>query len=248
MNTKKAHKLSSDKTRVKVAAKYSKQRNKFEAEAKKIVETLGLKRTPIAGKFSQKPNEIGDTSRKLAICAALDVVKREDEVLTLSKENVDCFGGKHFMGFEILPIEKLTPAVTAEKHKVYESTGAALASIRKQPQPVKRGNYFTIGPLEKFETDPDLIFLFVNPAQADKMLGLASFRGAEPFIYYPASSICSTITYTLAKNQPQINLIASFDRGGGKWDPDEMILALPFKHFEEALENTAKSGYTSFGN
>jgi uncharacterized protein (DUF169 family) len=176
------------------------------------------------------------------------MVKRENAVLTLSKENITCFGGRHFIGLEILPLEKLTPAVTAQKHKVYESREAALASMWKQPQPVKRGDYLTIGPLEKFDTKPDMVFLFVNPAQADMMLGLISFRGAEPFMYYPASSICSTITYVLAKNQPQINLIASFDRGGGKWSPDEMILALPFKHFEEALENTSKSGYTSFAN
>ena len=239
------------KLRVKTATKPSSQgirseANKFEAEAKRTVKTLGLERTPIAGKFSNQPKEAGDTSRKLAICAALDVVKRENAVLTFSKENCSCFGGRHFIGLEIVPLEKLTPAVTMKNHKVYESKGAALVSMRKQPQPVKRGDFFTIGPLEKFETDPDLVFLFVNPAQADRMLGLISFRGAKPFLYYPASSICSTITYVLAENQPQINLIASFDRSGGKWSPNEMILALPFKQFEEALENISKSGYGSF--
>jgi len=39
--------------------------------------------------------------------------------------------------------------------------------------------------LEKFRTNPDIVFLFVNPAQADRMLGLISFNGAEPFMYYP---------------------------------------------------------------
>jgi len=239
--------------RMKTAAKPSQRKirpetNKFEAEAKKTVETLGLERTPIAGKFSDKPKETGDTSRKLAICAALDVVKRENVVLTLSRQNISCFGGRHFIGLEILPLEKLTPAVTVKNHKVYETKRTALASMRKQPQPVKRGDYFTIGPLEKFTADPDLVFLFVNPAQADRMLGLISFKRAEPFVYYPASSICSTITYVLAKNQPQINLIASFDRGGGKWSPNEMILALPFKHFEQALQNIPKSGYGSYAN
>jgi len=252
VNAKQTPQISSTKHGLKTATKPLKrgtrsETNKFEAEAKKIVEILGLERTPIAGKFSNKP-EIGDTSRKLAICAALDVVKRENAVLTLSKENIACFGGKHFLGLEILPLDKLTPAVTQEKHKVYESRDVALASMRKQPQPVKRGNYLTIGPLEKFDTKPDLIFLFVNPAQADRMLGLISFKGAEPFMYYPASSICSTITYVLGRNQPQINLIASFDRSGVKWSPEEMILALPFRHFEQALKDTSKSGYTSFAN
>jgi uncharacterized protein (DUF169 family) len=144
---------------------------------------------------------------------------------------------------EIISLETLAPAVTKMKHRVYESTDDALTSISKQPQPVKRGDFFTLGPLGKFETNPDLVILFVNPAQADRILGLISFKGAEPFMYYPASSICSTITNVLAKNKPEINLIAMFDRKPGKWSPNELILAVPFKNFEEAIENIPNSGY-----
>jgi len=147
------------------------------------------------------------------------------------------------LGLEIVPIENLAPAVTTDKHRVYESTKAALASISRQPQPVKRGDFFILGPLEKFETEPDIIILFVNPAQADRMIGLISFKGAKPFTYYPASSICQTITNVLGKNKPQINLIAAFDRKSGKWSPNELILAMPFKDFEEGIENIPKSGY-----
>ena len=146
-------------------------------------------------------------------------------------------------GLEIVPIETIAPALTRKKHRVYESMNVALASISKQPQPVKRGDFFTLGPLEKFETEPDLVFLFANPAQADRMLGLASFKGAEPFMYYPASSICSTITNVLASGKPEINLISAFERSAGKWSPDELILAMPLKNFETALENIPNSGY-----
>jgi uncharacterized protein (DUF169 family) len=150
-------------------------------------------------------------------------------------------------GLEIVPVETLAPALTTAKHRVYESTEAALASIRKQPQPVKRGD-LTLGQLEKFETDPDLVFLFVNPAQADRILGLASFKGAEPFMYYPASSICSTITNVLAKGKPELNLISTFERKTGRWSPNELILAMPLKNFEEAVENIPKSGYGTSEN
>ena len=220
----------------------------FEAEAKKTIETLGLEWTPIAGKFSTHAEETADSARKLSICEALWEVKHKNLVLTLSKVNCSCFGGRHFTGLEIVPIETLAPAVANDKHRVYESTEAALTSIRKQPQPTKRGNFFMLGPLQKFETDPDLVFLFVNPAQADRMLGLISFKGAEPFMYYPASSICQTITNVLAEKRPQINLIAAFDRKANKWSPNELILAVPFKNFEEAVENIPKSGYGTFGN
>jgi len=221
--------------------------HRFEADARKAVEFLGLEWSPIAAKFSAHSEGTGDSSRKLAICEALDVAKSENLVLSLSKVNCSCFGGKHFTGLEIIPVETLASALTKENHRIFESKDAALASIRKQPQPVKRGEFLSLGPLEKFAKDPDLVFLFVNPAQADIMLGLLSFRGAEPFTYYPASNICSTITNVLAKNRPEINLIAPFERTARKWSVNELILAMLFKDFEEAIENISKSAYGSFG-
>ena len=217
--------------------------SRFEVEAKKMVEVLGLKWAPIAGKFSIDGEEIGDSARKLSICEAFDVVRHENLVLNLSKENCVCPGGRHFTGLELLPLETIAVVLTKSGHKVYESMDAAVASTSRQPQPVKRGDFFILGPLGKFETDPDIVFLFASPAQADRILGLVSFKGAEPFTYYPASSICSTITNVLAKGKPEINLISHFERQGGKWSPDELMIAMSLKDFEVAVEHIPHSGF-----
>jgi uncharacterized protein (DUF169 family) len=201
--------------------------SKFELEAKKLVEVLGLKWAPIAGRFSNSGEEFGDSKKKLSICEAFDVVRHENIVLNISKENCACPGGRHFTGLEFMPLDIIATVLTKKGHTVYESKEAAAASISRQPQPVNRGEFFTIGPLRKFKADPDIVFLFVNPYQADRILGLASFKGAEPFTYCPASSICSTITNVLAKGRPEINLISAFERRGGKWSPDELMIALP---------------------
>ena len=216
---------------------------RFEEEVQEMVEVLGLKWAPIAEKFTVNAKEIGDSARKLSICEAFDVVRRENLVLNLSKENCVCPGGRHFTGLEFLPLESIAVTLTKRGHKVYESMNAAVASINRQPQPVKRGNFFILGPLGEFETDPDIVFLFANPAQADRILGLVSFKGAEPFTYYPASSICSTITNVLAKGRPEINLISAFERRGGKWSPDELMIAMSLEDFEAAVENIPHSGF-----
>jgi len=218
---------------------------KFEKETKELTETLGLKSEPVGVKFSDNHEETSWLSKKVSICEALDIIKQEKIMLTITKETCTCAGGRHFTGLEILPIETLAPALTAEKHRVYESTGVALASIGKQPQPVKRGKYLTLGPLEKFERDPDIVLFIVTPAEADKILGLISFKGAEPFMFYPASSICSAITNVMAKGKPEINLISAFERVAGNWSPNELILALPLKEFEAALQNIPCSGYVT---
>jgi uncharacterized protein (DUF169 family) len=172
---------------------------KFKTKTKQMIGILGLKWPPIRVKFSNNHKETSQLSKSVSICEALNIVKQKNIMLTITKETCVCPGGRHFTGLEILPIETLAPALTAENHRVYKSTSIALASIGKQPQPVKRGNYLTLGPLEKFEKDPDIVLLNTTPAEADKILGLISFEGAEPFMYYPASSICSAITNVLAK-------------------------------------------------
>jgi uncharacterized protein (DUF169 family) len=125
----------------------------------------------------------------------------------------------------------------------YESRKVAEDSIGKQPQPTYRGKFLVVGPLQKFETDPDVVLFFVNPKQADRILGLASYKGAEPFIYYPVATTCSTITYALAKGKPNVNFISVFERQRGEWSPNELILTLPFKEFIVAVKSITGSRF-----
>lgn len=216
--------------------------SRFSEQSQRIIEILGSEWSPVAGRFSDNADERGDSSRKLRVCEALDVARREKAMINLSRDNCSCAGGQHFLGLSSMPMEKLA-ALLANGEKAYETVEIAMASLRRQPQPVKRGNVFVLGPLEKFETDPDLVILFVNPAQADRLLGLASFKGAEPFIYYPASNICSTITNALAKERPEINFVSIFERRARGWSPNELIVALPLKDFEIAVESIPHSGF-----
>jgi hypothetical protein len=47
----------------------------------------------------------------------------------------------------------------------------------------------------------------------------------------------------LAKGQPEINFISFFERRERRWSPNELIVALPLKDFEAAVENIPKSGF-----
>lgn len=214
--------------------------SRFDGQVKSIVQTLGLKSMPIGAKFSETPDRRG-IDRQLRICEALDVVRRKKAIVNLSKENCVCRGGCHIAGWQSLSIEELS-AIFLEA-KVYESKKVAEASLGKQPKPVYRGRFLVLGPLNRFETNPDLVLFFVNPAQADRILGLACFEGVKPFMHYPASSMCSTINNTLAKRKPDINLISLFERTRHKWSSSNLIVTLPFKGFVTAMKNVDYSGY-----
>jgi len=214
--------------------------SRFTERVKRIVQTLELQDMPIGVRFSESPDRQG-VERQLRICEALDVVRRENVVINLSKENCVCRGGSHIAGWQTLSLEEFADLFLAAS--VYESKKVAEASVGKQLKPVYRGRFLILGPLDRFETDPDIVLFFVNPAQADRILGLACFEGAEPFMHYPASTVCSTINNTLAKGKPDINLISIFERTRHKWSPNRLIVTLPFKDFMTAVKNVDYSSY-----
>lgn len=213
---------------------------KFEKQVRNVVEALELQGTPVGARFSESLDRKG-APRKLRICEALYIVRREGAMVNLSKENCTCRAGCHIAGWQMLPTEEL-PAIF-QASKAYESKEVAEASVSKQPQPTYRGRFLILGPLDKFETDPDVVLFFVNPAQADRILGLASYKGAEPFMHYPVTTTCSTITYALAKGRPDVNFISVFERQRGEWSPNELILTLPFKDFLVAGESISSSRF-----
>ena len=201
---------------------------KLEKLVQKIVQALELQRMPVGARFSESPDRNG-VDRKQRICEALNVIMQENVVVNLSKENCTCRGGCHVAGWQTLPPDELAAIFLGAR--AYESKEGAEASVSRQPQPTYRGRFLILGPLDRFEADPDVVLFFVNPAQADRLLGLASYEGAEPFMHYPVTSMCSTITYALAKGKPDVNFISIFERRRGTWSPNELIVTLPFKDF-----------------
>lgn len=175
--------------------------SKFEEQTIDIVGTLGLRWEPLAVRFSDREDPRGDSTRKMKVCEAFDAVRRESSILNFSKGNCICPGARHYTGLEPLPLE-IVAGVWTKGHKAFESIDTGAASVKKQPQPVKRGDFVILSPLRKAESDPNLVAVFVNPEQADRLMGLASFRGAEPLAYYPVSNICSAISNTMMKGRP----------------------------------------------
>jgi len=213
---------------------------KFEEQVQRIVQALKLRKTSVGVRFSDSLDKKG-VERELRICEALDVVRQENVIVNLSEKNCTCRVGSHMAGWQTLPPEELPAIFLASK--AYESKEVAEASVSKQPWPKYRGKFLILGPLDKFETDPDAVLFFVNAAQADRILGMISYRGAEPFLYYPITTTCSAITFTLAKGKPEINFISVFERRRRKWSPNELIIALPFKDFLVAVESISHSSF-----
>ena len=111
---------------------------RFSESVKKIVQTLELQNTPIGVRFSETPNSQG-VEREVRICEALDVVKRENVIINLSKENCTCRGGSYIAGWQGLTSEEFASLLL--EANIYESKKVAEASVSKQPRSNTEANF-----------------------------------------------------------------------------------------------------------
>ena len=134
-------------------------------------------------------------------------------------------------------------SVWVKLHRAYESLDVATASLMKQPQPVKRGDFVVLSPLSWVKTEPDLVLVFVNAEQADRIMGLVHFKVAEPFEYYPIGNICSCMKNVLSNGRPRINFLTVSARKWANYSPNVFIIVLPFRDFQAAVKNIPVSGF-----
>ncbi len=152
-----------------------------------------MKWSPIAVTWSDKPDERGSLDKQPSVCQVVEDVKEKNVIVNLTKENCMCPGGKHYLGLEVLPL-RVIAMVWTRFHKTYASQEIAERQLKSYPEPpAGKGICVIIGPLEKAMSDPDVVLVFSNPEQADRVAGLMAFLGTEPMTFFPAGNVCSAI-------------------------------------------------------
>jgi uncharacterized protein (DUF169 family) len=219
---------------------------KYEEQSEALKKTLGLEWSPIAVTWSDEPDERGSLDKQPSVCQVLERVKEENVIVNLTKENLMCPGGKHYLGLEVLPLPAVA-MVWTKFHKTYESQEIAEKQLKKYPeQPIGNGKYMILSPLEKARADPDIVLVFGNPEQADRVAGLIAFSGCEvPLNFFPATNLCSVITNPLTTGKTDISPIARHARETRKLKTshNELLISTPYANFEAAVKVIPNSGY-----
>jgi uncharacterized protein (DUF169 family) len=73
---------------------------KYEEQSESLKQTLGLEWSPIAVTYSDEPDERGSLDKQPSVCQVLERVKEENVIVNLTKENLMCPGGKHYLGHD----------------------------------------------------------------------------------------------------------------------------------------------------
>jgi len=102
-----------------------------------------------------------------------------------------------------------------------------------------------IGLLEKARSDPDIVLVFSNPEQADRVAGLIAFSSTEPMTFFPAGNVCSAIADPLATGKTDVSFLSRHARELRKLKTshNELFLSIPYADFEAAVNAIPNSGY-----
>lgn len=219
--------------------------SKYEEQAQKLRQTLGLEWSPIGVTYSDDPDSRGSTNKQPNACKALERVLLENTIVNLSKDNCMCPGGKHYLGLEAVPLQALG-MIWADCHKAFKSREIAEEEINKYPKPpAGKASFVVISPLEKVTSDPDVVIVFCNPEQADRVTGLIAYSSYEPMLFYPVSNVCFAMAIPVVTGKTHISFLSRHTREIHhlKIPSSELFVSTPYKDFEKAVQNIPNSGY-----
>lgn len=189
---------------------------------------------PLALKLCQSEAELPEKARKplrdlgypIPLCRAIGIARRFRWALAVGKEDQSCYYGAAGMGF----VEKEPEGYTGPK--------------------LENGKYshLLVAPIEIADFEPDVVLLYLNPAQAMR-LSQSATRGAGLKVlasavgYYDCADI---VAGTMQKGECQFILAGGGDRVYGGTQDHEVIFTMPLNRVEavlNGLEATHKMGF-----
>jgi len=193
--------------------------------------------SPLALKLFQTENEIPekvkfpvkDLGYQVALCQAFGMARRYGSILAVGKDDQCCIGGAVAMGF-------IADAPQAE------------AFMAGKKLDVGKYSHVLIAPFEKAAFEPDLLVLYVNPAQAMR-LSHSAIMGAGQTVTARASGFgdCGDVVANgTTTNECQFILPSGGDRVYGSTQDHETIFTIPGNLVEtiaNGLEATHKMGF-----
>jgi len=173
---------------------------------------------------------------------------KEEGVVAASAEGVKCVWGASCTGLMRSP-ERLTEGELAWRYAKDSEAGKNIQDAMGVLG--TRGKLFDallMAPLEFTPTDPDVIVMYVTPAQALRLVIAYAFLEGEEVnaTITGQSSLCSAIANTFDKKSMVIDLPCVGDRTYGLVQEQEMIVAFHASKVEQIL--TGISGSEGFSS
>jgi uncharacterized protein (DUF169 family) len=222
--------------------------------AQQLKEVLALDGSPVGVAFSDVPASNGKAA-KIMPCGAFYQAARNGATFNISAETCTCPGGTSSLGLAVPSPERaaLVRKFLMEGEKFSSCCASFFRSraLSESKPPIGVSQYVIIGPLEDFELKPDLVLFLCNPAQASRLITLATFETGIPLKAQLNGSTCAgSIAFPLSTGRVNVSFIDTSSRHLVKGYKDtDLIFSAPFYYVRSIVESiplstagTAKPG------
>jgi uncharacterized protein (DUF169 family) len=176
------------------------------------------------------------------------MARRYGWTVALAKEDVECAIAAHTYGWERLKdpagaVSFLTTMNYAADEKAAAEAVAAFICLEMGETPC-----VVYSPLEKTRIEPDVVLIYVNPAQLMRLIHGATFfngKAIDSRFSGRAASCTEGVIAAFLDQDPKVVVPGNGDRVWGTCQDHEMIMAVPgglLEELVEGLERTHQKG------
>jgi uncharacterized protein (DUF169 family) len=211
---------------------------------------------PVAVKFLESEDDIPQKAKrplrdlgvKMAPCQGSAMARHYGWTVAFTREDVGCAIAAHTYGWERVtnkngPIHFLTQMNYVSDEKAAAEVLAGFKTLEMDNEPI-----VVYSPLERTKIEPDVILIYVNPAQMMRLVHGATYHTGKPIessFSGRAASCTEGVLGAYLDNKPKVVVPGNGDRVWANCQDHEMIMAVPgslLAEVVEGLEKTHKKG------
>ena len=221
----------------------------------KLYEILHLDTAPVAitmyedqGQMPRKP-----MNYKLNLCQLVSIARYQQRSNTGVPEKMICSMGAACVGLIDTPEAISSGKAAVGAYCADEEAGKKfMANTFKLGDSGKHYDGVYVQPLAEVTEDPDVLVLYVNPAQVMRLIHACAYDNGEKVTADTVceAAMCSAIGFVLANNKPVVGFPCAGDRIFGGTQNQELVFAAPYSMFRDKLidhlEKTALGGFSVY--
>ena len=207
---------------------------------------------PVAVKFLEREDEIPpkakrplrDLGVKMAPCQGSAMARHYGWTVAFTREDVGCAIAAHTYGWERVthkdgPIYFFTQMSYGSDEKAAAEAFEAFPIFETDHDPI-----VVYSPLERTKVEPDVILIYVNPAQMMRLIHGATYHTGKPIessFSGRAASCAEGVIGAYLDNTPKVVVPGNGDRVWANCQDHEMIMAVPGSRLGEVVEGLEKT-------
>jgi uncharacterized protein (DUF169 family) len=210
--------------------------------ALKLKKYAMLQKDPVAIYLSKKPPEgVKKVEGKVAFCKMFDIAREKRECIYASAGEQDCQTGIHVLGMGVIDPAVRRGDPDYEEHGISPSLRIARRAFsHRHALEANSVSYVTVCPLDKAQSEPDVVFVQGKPANASLLTyAYINFLGRYP-LGLAGNAFCSACVAA-----PYLTGEMTYGLGlhyfGGppnimKYQTDEMFIGIPGELLKPIVE------------